>query len=139
MGARIRARRNVLGLGQRHIAERLNVSVRTVGAWERDETAVSASNLQALADYLQTSVPFLQGLEPEPELLQGPEARYLEETDRVAHAIFIGLSKQNLELRAGVAALSASVAALHGEIADLRGEVAVLRLGREATRRTPRT
>lgn len=96
MGARIRTRRAEMGLTQAQLAERANVSLRIVGSWERDELTgegISDANLRALSDVLRVAPDFLLGLELEPAILESPEARYLQEHDRSAHTVFIGLSR----------------------------------------------
>jgi len=140
MGGRIRSRREQLGLKQADIARAVHVSTRTAGAWERNEVTISSQHLTVLAEYLQTTPDFLQGLEPNAETAL--EGRYLEIHDRAVHQAFLGLSRQITGLReAGQERLAAVLAVLEdvqqamqemsAELERLRGLVEASPLARD--------
>ena len=54
-GARLRALRNGKRLSQAELAERCDVSTKTIGAWEHDRNAPNRANRMSLAKALGTS------------------------------------------------------------------------------------
>ena len=74
-GVLIAARRQELGLTQKQLAERLNVSDRTVSKWERGAGFPDVSLLEPLADALDLSVlELIHGKRMAPEEQPSPEA-----------------------------------------------------------------
>ena len=64
VGARIRALRRQLGIGQQHLAERLGLTFQQVQKYERGTNRVSASKLYEIAGVLGVSVSyFFEGLD----------------------------------------------------------------------------
>ena len=63
LGRRVRIRRNVLGITQEGLAERINVSTSFVGHIERGTRKLSVETLHALCKALGISADFLMGLE----------------------------------------------------------------------------
>ena len=51
----IRQRRKEIGLSQEELARRLNVSVQTVGRWEREKASAAFSRLGEIAEALETT------------------------------------------------------------------------------------
>lgn len=51
----IRQRREEIGLSQEELARRLNVSVQTVGRWEREKASAAFSRLGEIAEALETT------------------------------------------------------------------------------------
>ena len=74
-GRLIAARRQELGLTQRELADRLNISDRTVSKWERGAGFPDVSLLEPLADVLELSVlELIRGERLTPEAAPAPEA-----------------------------------------------------------------
>ena len=74
-GVLIAARRQELGLTQKQLAERLNVSDRAVSKWERGAGFPDVSLLEPLADALDLSVlELIHGKRMAPEEQPSPEA-----------------------------------------------------------------
>ena len=74
-GALITARRQELGLTQKQLAERLNVSDRAVSKWERGAGFPDVSLLEPLADALELSIlELIHGERMAPEEQPSPEA-----------------------------------------------------------------
>lgn len=64
IGARIRQRREQLGLSQDDMAEKVGVRREAVSQWERDETSPKKSRLRELAEFLRCDMGWLlDGLE----------------------------------------------------------------------------
>ena len=61
VGARIRARRKLLGISQQALAERIGLTFQQVQKYERGTNRVSASKLVRIAEVLQTSASDLIG------------------------------------------------------------------------------
>ncbi len=55
--------RKAKGIGQKELAERLNVSAKSVSHWETGYTEPSVSQLISLADYFDVSLDELLGRE----------------------------------------------------------------------------
>ncbi len=79
VGARIRARRKLLGISQQALAERIGLTFQQVQKYERGTNRVSASKLVRIAEVLQTSAADLIGetaggaTDPVWSALQDPE------------------------------------------------------------------
>lgn len=102
-GDRVAAAREVTGLSQHALAERLGIKDKTIHAWENDISEPRANKLQMLAGVLNVSMRWL--LTGVGEGVSAPE-------DRIA--------------------LSADVSGLLAEMRELRGQAATLaeRIGR---------
>ncbi|WP_229006494.1 helix-turn-helix domain-containing protein [Roseibium aggregatum] len=77
VAARIRMRRNLLGMSQDELAKRLGVTAQQTQKYEAGETRVSASRLYAIAQQLGVPVAwFFEGLETAGETAKaaGPES-----------------------------------------------------------------
>lgn len=61
LGERIRARRIELGLTQRELAKRLNVSFQTVSKYEKDINQPDAEKLKLISNILDCSADYLIG------------------------------------------------------------------------------
>jgi len=70
-GDRMTGAREAAGLGQAELARRLGVKVKTVRAWENDQSEPRANKLQMLAGLLGVSIMWL--LSGTGEGLDGPE------------------------------------------------------------------
>ena len=73
VGDRVRARRELLGMSQQEIAEKMSLSVVGYGHYERGRTEFTASQLKALARLLDAPVSYLVG-EQSDEGFQDEEA-----------------------------------------------------------------
>ncbi len=62
IGPRIRARRDLLGLKQHHLAEKCETSLAMVSQWETGHRTPSAEGLKKLAQALKCSTDYLLGL-----------------------------------------------------------------------------
>ena len=62
LGKRVRIRRNVLGITQEGLAEKIGVSTSFVGHIERGTRKLSVETLYALCEALDTSADFLLGI-----------------------------------------------------------------------------
>ena len=83
-GDRLAAAREACGLGQRDLAHRLGVSVKTLENWEDDVSEPRANRLTMLSGLLNVSLPWLmtgegQGVAPEGESVPGDAAGILDE------------------------------------------------------------
>jgi len=58
VGARIRMRRQLLGMSQERLAEQIGVTFQQVQKYEKGVNRIGASRLQRIADVLHTSVGF---------------------------------------------------------------------------------
>jgi len=68
VGARIRMRRNMLGITQEKLAEGLGITFQQVQKYEKGTNRVGASRLQNIAAILQTPIPFFFEDGPSPAL-----------------------------------------------------------------------
>lgn len=68
IGSQIATRREQIGMTQQMLAQMLNVSIQTVGAWEKEESVPETEKLKPLATALNSTVSFL--LEEQPVLKQ---------------------------------------------------------------------
>lgn len=72
VGARIRTRRQLLGMSQERLAEQIGVTFQQVQKYEKGINRIGASRLQRIAEVLHTSPSFFfQQSESEPLSLQG--------------------------------------------------------------------
>jgi transcriptional regulator with XRE-family HTH domain len=71
-GDRMTGAREAAGLSQAELAKRLGVKIKTIRAWENDQSEPRANKLQMLAGLLGVSIMWL--LSGEGEGLEGPEA-----------------------------------------------------------------
>lgn len=62
LGKRVRIRRNVLGITQEELADKIGVSTSFIGHIERGSRKLSVETLYALCKALDTSADFLMGL-----------------------------------------------------------------------------
>ncbi len=58
VGARVRLRRNMLGLSQEKLGESLGVTFQQVQKYEKGTNRISASKMQKISDILKTPVSF---------------------------------------------------------------------------------
>ena len=58
VGSRVRLRRNMLGMSQEKLGERLGITFQQVQKYEKGTNRVGASRLQAIASILDTPVSF---------------------------------------------------------------------------------
>ena len=72
-GDRMTGAREATGLGQAELAKRLGVKVKTIRAWENDQSEPRANKLQRLAGLLGVSIMWL--LTGEGDGLDGPDDR----------------------------------------------------------------
>lgn len=92
-GDRVTGAREVAGLGQAELAKRLGVKVKTVRAWENDQSEPRANKLGKLAGILGVSMMWLMsGLG---DGLESPEAQ--EPLDEDLEKILIDLRQMRLE------------------------------------------
>ncbi|WP_027687337.1 helix-turn-helix domain-containing protein [Rhizobium leguminosarum] len=132
VGARIRMRRQLLGMSQERLAEQIGVTFQQVQKYEKGINRIGASRLQRIADVLHTSVSFffeqensepltLQGLDlsantdPVAEFLRTKEGlalnrAFLKIADRNIRETVIALVKAMAQAESRGVALGASVA-----------------------------
>lgn len=108
-GDRIAAAREILGLGQSELSERLGIRVETLRGWEEDRTEPRANRLQMMAGVLNVSLRWL--LTGEGEGLRPPT-----DNERVE---FTSLAAEMRELRADMARTSDRLARLERRLAEL--------------------
>ena len=112
-GALIAARRQELGLTQRELAERLNVSDRTVSKWERGAGFPDVSLLEPLADALELSIlELIHGERMAPEEQPSPEAE--RSARSAAYELGRGFGRTARRLRNALAVLGALFLVLLG-------------------------
>ncbi|NNH60058.1 helix-turn-helix domain-containing protein [Rhizobium laguerreae] len=132
VGARIRMRRQLLGMSQERLAEQIGVTFQQVQKYEKGINRIGASRLQRIAEVLHTSVSFffeqensepltLQGLDlsantdPVAEFLRTKEGlvlnrAFLKIADRNIRETVIALVKAMAQAESPGVALGASVA-----------------------------
>lgn len=142
IGARIRARREELGLNQRELAEKLPAAVSNqhVSNWERGVYRPSDKNLPLIAEALDVSVDYLYGAKPQP---QTPDLmRVLGEGSVAAEikAQLDAIQEELAELRAAITTRAANdlLSAAEGDQSDTpaaRGRDTSARGGRGGGRR----
>ncbi|AXA44342.1 MULTISPECIES: helix-turn-helix domain-containing protein [Rhizobium] len=106
VGARIRARRQLLGMSQERLAEQIGVTFQQVQKYEKGINRIGASRLQRIADVLHTSVSFFFEQEnSEPLTLQGldlsaktdPVAEFLRTKEGLAlNRAFLKIADRNI-------------------------------------------
>jgi transcriptional regulator with XRE-family HTH domain len=131
IGSFIAALRKANGMTQRDLAERLNVSDKTVSRWERDDGAPDLSLIPVIAELFEVSCDELLRGErrpPEertqPDQAEEPSPRGEKQRRRLISA---SLSQyQNLNLLAAGLSIAGLVAALICNLAFLQGRLGVL-------------
>ncbi|MGR4844333.1 helix-turn-helix domain-containing protein [Rhizobium sp. LARHSG275] len=106
VGARIRMRRQLLGMSQERLAEQIGVTFQQVQKYEKGINRIGASRLQRIADVLHTSVSFFFEQEnSEPLTLQGldlsantdPVAEFLRTKEGlVLNRAFLKIADRNI-------------------------------------------
>ncbi|MCJ9692285.1 helix-turn-helix domain-containing protein [Rhizobium sp. PRIMUS64] len=106
VGARIRMRRQLLGMSQERLAEQIGVTFQQVQKYEKGINRIGASRLQRIADVLHTSVSFFFEQEnSEPLTLQGldlsanndPVAEFLRTKEGLAlNRAFLKIADRNI-------------------------------------------
>ncbi|MBB4383816.1 transcriptional regulator with XRE-family HTH domain [Rhizobium leguminosarum] len=106
VGARIRMRRQLLGMSQARLAEQIGVTFQQVQKYEKGINRIGASRLQRIADVLHTSVSFFFEQEnSEPLTLQGldlsantdPVAEFLRTKEGLAlNRAFLKIADRNI-------------------------------------------
>lgn len=95
LGTRIKQARNELGLSQQAFAERVGVSLRTVGTWERNEGRIPDTKIRRVEDVLQVPLRVGSDKVESPRLNEATDAEIWDElVRRRAH-----LEEQLNELR----------------------------------------
>ena len=70
-GSRLREQREILGLSQELLAEKVNVHVNTIRRWEKGKQVPDIDKLNRLAEALGTTVAYLSGETSEAVLQKG--------------------------------------------------------------------
>ncbi|MBY5350922.1 helix-turn-helix domain-containing protein [Rhizobium leguminosarum] len=106
VGARIRMRRQLLGMSQERLAEQIGVTFQQVQKYEKGINRIGASRLQRIAEMLHTSVSFFFEQEnSEPLTLQGldlsantdPVAEFLRTKEGlVLNRAFLKIADRNI-------------------------------------------
>ncbi|MGR9424837.1 helix-turn-helix domain-containing protein [Rhizobium leguminosarum] len=106
VGARIRMRRQLLGMSQERLAEQIGVTFQQVQKYEKGINRIGASRLQRIADVLHTSVSsFFEQENSEPLTLQGldlsantdPVAEFLRTKEGLAlNRAFLKIADRNI-------------------------------------------
>ncbi|CAN7739582.1 helix-turn-helix domain-containing protein [Rhizobium leguminosarum] len=106
VGARIRMRRQLLGMSQERLAEQIGVTFQQVQKYEKGINRIGASRLQRIAEVLHTSVSFFFEQEnSEPLTLQGldlsantdPVAEFLRTKEGLAlNRAFLKIADRNI-------------------------------------------
>ncbi|NNH64124.1 helix-turn-helix domain-containing protein [Rhizobium laguerreae] len=106
VGARIRMRRQLLGMSQERLADQIGVTFQQVQKYEKGINRIGASRLQRIADVLHTSVSFFFEQEnSEPLTLQGldlsantdPVAEFLRTKEGlVLNRAFLKIADRNI-------------------------------------------
>ncbi|MBY5404003.1 helix-turn-helix domain-containing protein [Rhizobium leguminosarum] len=106
VGARIRMRRQLLGMSQERLAEQIGVTFQQVQKYEKGINRIGASRLQRIAEVLHTSVSFFFEQEnSEPLTLQGldlsanadPVAEFLRTKEGlVLNRAFLKIADRNI-------------------------------------------
>ena len=80
VGARVRLRRNMLGLSQEKLGEQLGITFQQVQKYEKGTNRIGASRLQEIASILQTPISYF--FEDAPNRLAPQPGLAEEETDK---------------------------------------------------------
>jgi len=83
-GERLALARQQAGLTQQQLADRLGTTQRVITYWEREQVALRADQLAALADALGVSADFLIGREQSKKRGNGPVGRARRALERVS-------------------------------------------------------
>jgi transcriptional regulator with XRE-family HTH domain len=83
-GERIAQARERIGLNQRELAEKIEVSQRALSWWERQPTAIKPDQLVQLAKALGVTVDHLVGCESKPTRKNGPTGKALKLFEKVS-------------------------------------------------------
>ncbi|MBY5455888.1 XRE family transcriptional regulator [Rhizobium leguminosarum] len=136
VGARIRMRRQLLGMSQERLAEQIGVTFQQVQKYEKGINRIGASRLQRIADVLHTSVSFFFEQEnSEPLTLQGldlsantdPVAEFLRTKEGLAlNRAFLKIADRNI--RETVIALVKAMAQAESRDVTLGASVADITL-----------
>ncbi|MGR9376243.1 helix-turn-helix domain-containing protein (plasmid) [Rhizobium leguminosarum] len=136
VGARIRMRRQLLGMSQERLAEQIGVTFQQVQKYEKGINRIGASRLQRIADVLHTSVSFFFEQEnSEPLTLQGldlsantdPVAEFLRTKEGLAlNRAFLKIADRNI--RETVIALVKAMAQVESRGVTLGASVADITL-----------
>lgn len=113
VGARIRARRKLLGLSQSALAERLGITFQQVQKYEKGSNRVGSSRLQHIAQILGTSPSALFGEEPDSDAKSIPELGLVETLIGTADGIALNKAFVNIQdprLRKSIIALVKTLA-----------------------------
>lgn len=62
---RIKQKREELGLGQKELAEKIGVTQQVISLYESDKRKPKLETWQKLADFFGVTIPYLQGIEPD--------------------------------------------------------------------------
>lgn len=71
VGSRIRLRRNMLGLSQEKLGEKLGITFQQIQKYEKGTNRVGASRLQAISDILDVPVSYFFEEAPGAKLIEG--------------------------------------------------------------------
>ncbi|MBQ7578589.1 MAG: helix-turn-helix transcriptional regulator [Synergistaceae bacterium] len=82
-GKRLREQREILGLSQEKLAERIDVHVNTIRRWEQNKQVPDATKLNLLAEALNTTVAYLSGENDGVVLQEG--AQFVPKPDYYEH------------------------------------------------------
>ena len=80
VGARVRLRRNMLGLSQEKLGESLGVSFQQVQKYEKGSNRISASKMQKISEVLKTPISFFfgaDGSEQQAGFSENAESNYI--------------------------------------------------------------
>jgi transcriptional regulator with XRE-family HTH domain len=119
IGDYIQKKRKGCGLTQEKLAELVEVSSKTIGAWERGESDIKNENLEKLAKHLNVSVTEIIAAKDMPGLNEEDKQRLdqaikeLNEKVESVHSITIKVENRGfISMRMGVYAFGLSIIAL---------------------------
>ena len=75
-GGKLREQREILGISQESLAEKVNVHVNTIRRWEQGKQVPDITKLNRLAEALNTTVAYLSGETSEAVLQKGTLRRF---------------------------------------------------------------
>lgn len=114
IGARIRARRNVLGLSQERLGDELGLTFQQVQKYEKGTNRVSGSRLVHLCSILKTSPNELCGFEAKSALADPVITAFLARSGKNGLAHLEAINAMPLELMHAVFGLTTSVVTFDG-------------------------
>lgn len=79
LGEKLKEARNLSGLSQEQLADKLNVSRSAVAKWETDKGMPDVMNLKAISELLQVSVDYLLNDEEQGHFVELKESIHLED------------------------------------------------------------